>query len=85
MLWPYVGNLGAMTSETLAQFLASLPEEERVILTLHYVKSLSPAEIATMLNVPEGAISRLITAGRSRLTSRLNLEPAPTPAPQFPA
>ena len=74
-----------MTSETLAQFLASLPEEERVILTLHYVKSLSPAEIAAMLNVPEGAIARLIAAGRGRLTARLNLGPAQAPAPQFPA
>ena len=74
-----------MTSETLAQLLASLPEEERVILTLHYVKSLSAAEIAAMLNVPEGAVSRLISAGRGRITARLNLEHSPAPAPQFPA
>lgn len=74
-----------MTSETLAQFLASLPEEERVILTLHYLKSLSPAEIAAMLNVPEGAIARLITAGRARLAASLNLEPVQAIAPQFPA
>lgn len=72
-----------MTSETLAQYLASLPEEERVILTLHYVKSLSPAQIAAMLNVPEGAISRLIAIGRRRLTVRFNL--GPTDGPQFPA
>ena len=62
-----------MTSETLAQMIANLPEEERVVLTLHYVKSLSPAEIAALLNVPEGAISRLIIAGRGRLAARLNL------------
>jgi RNA polymerase sigma factor (sigma-70 family) len=62
-----------MTSQTLAQFLASLPEEERVILTLYYVKSLSSAEIAAMLNVPEGAISRLIAVGRGRLATRFNL------------
>lgn len=74
-----------MTSETLAQFLASLPEEERVILTLHYVKSLSSAEIAAMLNVPEGAITRLISAGRGRLTAHLNLGPVQAPVPQFPA
>ncbi len=73
-----------MTSETLAQFLASLPEEERIILTLHYVKSLSPAEIAAMLNVPEGAITRLIAAGRGRLTARLNLGPTQTSAANFP-
>ena len=73
-----------MTSVTLAQFLASLPEEERVILTLHYVKSLSADEIATMLNVPEGAILRLIAAGRSRLTAVLNLDPSPVSEVNFP-
>ena len=62
-----------MTPETLAQTIANLPEEERVVLTLHYVKCLSPAEIAAMLNVPEGAISRLIAAGRSRLAALLDL------------
>ena len=72
-----------MTSETLAQYLASLPEEERVILTLHYVKSLSPAEIGAMLNVPEGAIARLIVAGRGRLAARLNLGPIPAAQPNF--
>lgn len=64
--------------------LASLPEEERVILTLHYVKSLSAAEIAAILNVPEGAISRLIVAGRARITARLNLGPLDAPPPNFP-
>lgn len=61
-----------MTSETLAQMIANLPEEERVVLTLHYVKSMSPAEIAALLNVPEGAISRLIVAGRGRLAALLD-------------
>ena len=65
-----------MTSQTLAQLLASLPEEERVILTLHYVKCLSPDEIAILLNVPEGAVSRLLIAGRGRLTALLNLDPS---------
>ena len=62
-----------MTAETLAQLLASLPEEERVILTLHYLKNFSPTEIATMLHVPERAVNHLIATGRDRLTSRLNL------------
>jgi DNA-directed RNA polymerase specialized sigma24 family protein len=67
------GSLTAMTAETLAQFLASLPEEERIILTLHYVKAISPEAIATMLNVPERAVAHVIALGRARLTSRLNL------------
>ncbi len=73
-----------MTSETLAQMLAGLPEEERVVLTLHYVKSLSAAEIAAMFNVPEGVVSRLIVAGRRRITARLNLGPLDETAPNFP-
>ncbi len=62
-----------MTSETLAQLLASLPEEERIILTLYYVRSLSAAEIAEILRVPEKAVSGVIIAGRTRLTARLNM------------
>lgn len=62
-----------MTSETLAQLLASLPEEERIILTLYYVRSLSSAEIAEILHVPERAVSGVIIAGRIRLTTRLNM------------
>jgi len=67
------GSLSAMTAETLAQFLARLPEEERIILTLHYVKDVSPQRIASMLNVPERAVSHVIVTGRARLTARLNL------------
>ena len=62
-----------MTSETLAQFLASLPEEERIILTLYYLRSLTCAEIADILHVPEKAIVGIIVIGRRRLTSRLNM------------
>lgn len=62
-----------MTSETLAQFLASLPEEERIILTLYYLRSLTCAEIADILHVPEKAIAGIIVIGRRRLTSRLNM------------
>jgi DNA-directed RNA polymerase specialized sigma24 family protein len=62
-----------MTSETLEQFLATLPAEERIILTLHYVKDVSPQAIATMLNVPERAVTHVIAIGRARLTARLNL------------
>ena len=62
-----------MTSETLAQLLASLPEEERIILSLYYLRSLSSAEIAQILHVPERAVSTVIITGRTRLTARLNM------------
>ena len=38
--------------KTLAELLASLPEEERFILTLHYLRSKSASEIAQLLGVP---------------------------------
>ena len=62
-----------MTAQTLAELLASLPEEERIILTLHYVRSLTAAEIAEMLKVPERSVTRIILIGRARLTTGLNI------------
>ena len=56
-----------MSEETLAQILAALPEEQRFILTLHYVKGLSQKEIAKTLGVPERAVSTVIVSGKSRL------------------
>jgi RNA polymerase sigma factor (sigma-70 family) len=59
-----------MTSIT--QFLGSLPEEERIILTMHYIKGLANNEIAEILGVPERAVESVITSGKSRLLSALN-------------
>ncbi|MBU6313467.1 MAG: hypothetical protein KJS70_00370 [Actinomycetales bacterium] len=60
-------------SPTLAQVLASLPEEERIILTLHYLRQMSSSEIATMLTVPERAVDAVISAGKARLSALLGL------------
>lgn len=59
--------------QTLAQLLASLPEEERFILTLHYLRSKSTAEIAALLSVPERAVIAVIDSGKARLTGVLGL------------
>lgn len=67
------GSLAYMTAQTLAELLASLPEEERIILTLYYVKSLSSAEIAQMLRVPERSVTHVIISGRARLTMGIDL------------
>ena len=56
----------------LSELLASLPEEERVILTMHYIRSMSAKEIAEALGVPERAVQSVITSGKSRLLSALN-------------
>ena len=60
-------NLALMTAQTLAQLLASLPEEERIILTLHYLRSLTPLQIAELLGVPERSVVTIIHTGRSHL------------------
>ena len=59
--------------QTLAELLASLPEEERIILTLHYLRSKSSSEIATLLSVPERAVTAVIESGKARLRGGLGL------------
>ena len=58
---------------TLAQVLESLPDEERVILTLHYLKSMSAEEIASMLKVPKRSVEGVISSGKARLSALLGL------------
>ncbi|HEY9276058.1 MAG TPA: sigma-70 family RNA polymerase sigma factor [Candidatus Nanopelagicaceae bacterium] len=54
---------------TLAQLIAALPEEERIILMLYFVKNLSIAEIATKIGAPERSVRTVLESGRSRLRS----------------
>jgi RNA polymerase sigma factor (sigma-70 family) len=56
----------------ISELLASLPEEERIILTMHYIRGLSSEQIANALGVPERAVTSVITIGKSRLLSALN-------------
>jgi len=59
--------------QTLAQALATLPEEERIILTMHYLKSMSAADIASLLGVPERSVAAIISQCRSRLSAILGI------------
>jgi RNA polymerase sigma factor (sigma-70 family) len=59
--------------QTLAQALASLPEEERIILTMHYLKSMSAGDIASILGVPERAVEAIIRQGKARLSAILGI------------
>jgi len=61
---------------TLAQLIAALPEEERVILMLYFVKNLSIAEIAAKIGVPERSVRTVLESGRSRLRSTLDFPSA---------
>ena len=58
--------------QTLAELLASLPDEERIILTLHYLRSKSSAEIDALLSVPEKSVLVVIDSGKKRLTAIFN-------------
>jgi RNA polymerase sigma factor (sigma-70 family) len=60
-------------SQSLADALASLPDEERIILTMHYLKSMSAAEIASMLGVPERSADAIIKQGKARLSAILGI------------
>jgi RNA polymerase sigma factor (sigma-70 family) len=57
--------------KSIAEILESLPEEERLILTMHYVYQVTAAEIAAKLGVPERAVLSVISTGRSRLISSI--------------
>ena len=59
--------------QTLAQALASLPEEERIILPMHYLKSMSAGDIASILGVPERAVEAIIRQGKARLSAILGI------------
>ena len=59
-------------NQTLAEFINSLPEEERVVLTLYFVKRQSVAEIASKIGVPERAISVVLASGRARMSALFN-------------
>jgi len=66
----------ATTPTTIAQLIASLPEEERFILTLHLLKGMSATEIAQTLGVPEKSVVALIAGGKSRLLQSLDFPPS---------
>ena len=63
------------SAPSLADLLASLPEEERFILSLHYVKGMNTVEIAITLGVPHKAVISVIEQGKKRLLTALDFPP----------
>ena len=55
------------SDRSIAELISALPEEERLILTLHLVNLVSTTEIAKKLGVPERAVISVIASGKSRL------------------
>lgn len=67
-------NLEPMTAPlSLPDALAQLPEEERIVLSLHYLRSLPSHEIAKMLGVPEKSVVAVMASGKARITALLGL------------
>jgi RNA polymerase sigma factor (sigma-70 family) len=62
-----VSDRSPFSGETLSQLLEGLPEEERFILTLHYIKGRSSQEIADALGVPLRAVDSMISSGKARI------------------
>jgi len=58
--------------KTIAELINTLPEEERLILTLHLVNMISTSEIAEKLGAPERAVISVIATGRSRLIALIS-------------
>ncbi|MTA35403.1 MAG: sigma-70 family RNA polymerase sigma factor [Actinobacteria bacterium] len=57
----------------MADALAQLPEEERIILSLHYLRSMPSAQIAQLLGVPEKSVITVMASGKGRITALLGL------------
>jgi len=62
-----VSDRSPFSGETLSQLLEGLPEEERFILTLYYIKGRSSQEIADALGVPLRAVDSMISSGKARI------------------
>jgi RNA polymerase sigma factor (sigma-70 family) len=62
-------------NRTLGDLIASLPEEERFVLTLHLLKGMSEVEIAKTLGVPVKSVCALINTGKKRLLLALDFPP----------
>ena len=58
---------------TWAEALAQLPEEERIILSLHYLRQMAVSDIATLLGVPEKSVSTVMASGKTRITALLGM------------
>jgi RNA polymerase sigma factor (sigma-70 family) len=53
--------------ETVIELIASLPEEERIVLLLYFGKNLSVTDIAVKIGVPERSVSTVLASARARL------------------
>lgn len=58
---------------SIERLLKSLPEEERLILTLHLRAEKSTSQIAELLGVPEPVVARMVASAKAKLLAMLSL------------
>lgn len=63
---------GRQLQELLAQMVAALPEDLRQPLELSTVQELNSAEIAEIMNIPEGSVRTRLMRARQRLKEKLS-------------
>ena len=60
-------------ADRIASILEGLPENERLVMALHYQEDLSYREIAQVMNLTAGRISQIHTQGMIRIRAKLKI------------
>jgi RNA polymerase sigma factor for flagellar operon FliA len=60
-------------ADQIAAILEGLPENERLVMALHYQEDLSYREIAQIMNLTAGRISQIHTQGMIRIRAKLKI------------
>ncbi len=58
-------------AETMRRLLLTLPAKQRAVLVLRFYEDLTEAEVADVLGVTRGTVSRYVTRGLAALRARL--------------
>ena len=73
-LSPQSALVNTEEKEQLVTAIEQLPNQQRLVVSLYYLKDLRLLEIAAVLNLSESRISRLLTAARFQLAETLRSE-----------